>query len=150
MIAGGILLFIVAIELLTQGELTFGNPRTIANIGNKSLDTSNNLIPDAESAPGGESGVVPLAFPLLAGRGAITSVMISYQSNGLLISILSIAIVIGLTFVILRIAESIHRLLGQRGSMIVTRVFAVVVAAIAVQYIIQGTGQTIVDLRLNI
>lgn len=150
MIAGGILLFIVAIELLTRGEWTFGNPRTIANIGKKSPDTANNLIPDTESTSGGESGVVPLAFPLLAGPGAITSVMISYQSNGLLISILSIAIVIGLTFMILRIAESINRLLGQRGSMIVTRVFAVIVAAIAIQYIIQGTGQTIVDLRANI
>ena len=63
--------------------------------------------------------------------------MISYQSNGLLISILSIAIVIGLTFMILRIAGSINRLLGQRGSMIVTRVFAVIVSAIAVQYIIK-------------
>ena len=76
--------------------------------------------------------------------------MISYQSNGLLTSILSIAIVIGLTFLILRIAESINKLLGQRGSMIVTRVFAVIVAAIAVQYIIQGTGQTIVDWRLSV
>jgi multiple antibiotic resistance protein len=150
MIAGGILLFIVAIELLTRGEWTFGNPRTIANIGKKSPDTANNLIPDTESASGGESGVVPLAFPLLAGPGAITSVMISYQSNGLLISILSIAIVIGLTFVILRIAESINSMLGQRGSMIVTRVFAVIIAAIAIQYIIQGTGQTIVDLGSNI
>lgn len=141
---------IFAIELLTRGEWSFGNPRTIANIGKKSPDRANNLIPGTESAPGGESGVVPLAFPLLAGPGAITSVMISYQSSGLLISILSIAIVVGLTFMILRIAESINRLLGQRGSMIVTRVFAVIVAAIAVQYIIQGTGQTIVDLRLNI
>ena len=150
MIAGGILLFIVAIELLTRGEWTFGNPRTIANIRKKSPDNVNYQTPDTESVSGGESGVVPLAFPLLAGPGAITSVMISYQSNGLLISILSIAIVIGLTFMILRIAGSINRLLGQRGSMIVTRVFAVIVAAIAVQYIIQGTGQTIVDLRLNI
>jgi multiple antibiotic resistance protein len=50
---------------------------------------------------------------------------------------------------ILRITGSINRLLGQRGSMIVTRVFAVIVAAIAVQYIIQGTGKTIVDMRLN-
>jgi multiple antibiotic resistance protein len=150
MIAGGILLFIVAIELLTRGEWTFGNPRTISNISKKSTETANNPIPYAESAHGGESGVVPLAFPLLAGPGAITSVMISYQSNGLLISILSIAIVIGLTFMLLRIAESINRLLGQRGSMIVTRVFAVIVAAIAVQYVIQGTGQTITDLQLDI
>jgi multiple antibiotic resistance protein len=150
MIAGGILLFIVAIEFLTRGEWTFGNPRTISNTGKNPRDTTNDLIPDTESVHRGESGIVPLAFPLLAGPGAITSVMISYQSNGLLISILSIAIVIGLTFILLRIAESINRLLGQRGSMIVTRVFAVIVAAIAVQYIIQGTGQTITDLRLDI
>jgi multiple antibiotic resistance protein len=150
LIAGGILLFIVAIELLTRGEWTFGNPRAISNTGKKSLDTANNPIPDTESSHGGESGVVPLAFPLLAGPGAITSVMISYQSNGLLISILSIAIVIGLTFMILRIADSINRLLGQRGSMIVTRVFAVIVAAIAVQYIIEGTSQTITVMRLDI
>jgi multiple antibiotic resistance protein len=150
MIAGGILLFIVAIELLTRGEWTFGNPRTITNIRGKSADKADNLNADTESTFGGESGVVPLAFPLLAGPGAITSVMISYQSNGLLTSILSIAIVIGLTFIILRIAESINKLLGQRGSMIVTRVFAVIIAAIAVQYIIQGTGQTIADWRLNI
>jgi multiple antibiotic resistance protein len=150
LIAGGILLFIVAIELLTRGEWTFGNPRAVSNTRKKSLDAANNPIPDTESSHGGESGVVPLAFPLLAGPGAITSVMISYQSNGLLISILSIAIVIGLTFMILRIAESINRLLGQRGSMIITRVFAVIVAAIAVQYIIQGAGQTITNLRLDI
>jgi multiple antibiotic resistance protein len=149
MIAGGILLFIVAIELLTRGEWTFGNPRTITNLERESPNMVNDLLPDTDNESGGESGVVPLAFPLLAGPGAITSVMISYQSNGLLISILSIAIVVGLTFLILRIADSINRLLGQRGSMIVTRVFAVIVAAIAVQYIIQGTGKTIVDMRLN-
>jgi small neutral amino acid transporter SnatA (MarC family) len=34
--------------------------------------------------------------------------------------------------------------------MIITRVFAVIVAAIAIQYIIQGTSQTITDLRLDI
>ena len=76
MIAGGILLFIVAIELLTRGEWTFGNPRTIANIRKKSPDNANYQTPDTESVSGGESGVVPLAFPLLAGPGAITSVMI--------------------------------------------------------------------------
>ena len=42
----------------------------------------------------GESGVVPLAFPLLAGPGAITSVMISFQSAGLIVTMLSILIVI--------------------------------------------------------
>jgi multiple antibiotic resistance protein len=149
MIAGGILLFIVAIEILTRGEWIFGNPRTITNLERESPNMVNDLLPNTDNESGGKSGVVPLAFPLLARPGAITSVLISYQSNGLLISILSIAIVVGLTFLILRIADSINRLLGERGSMIVTRVFAVIVAAIAIQYIIQGTGKTIVDMRLN-
>ena len=73
-----------------------------------------------------ESGVVPLAFPLLAGPGTITSEIISYQVTGFVVTILSIAIVI-LLFV-----NPIYRLLGKRGSMIVTRVFAVFIAAIAI------------------
>jgi len=43
MIAGGILLFIVATELLTRGEWTFGNARTITNIRGKSADKPNSL-----------------------------------------------------------------------------------------------------------
>ena len=117
MIAGGILLFIVAIELLTHGIWRFGSSGGSAT---------------------GESGVVPLAFPLLAGPGAITSVIISFQTAGLIVTILSIAIVIGITYAILQSINPIYRLLGRRGSMIITRVFAVFIAAIAVQYIIEG------------
>jgi len=115
MIAGGVLLFIVAIELLTHGVWRFGG-----------------------GALPGESGVVPLAFPLLAGPGAITSVIISYQATGFVITILSIAIVIGITYIILLFVNPIYRLLGRRGSMIVTRVFAIFIAAIAIQYVIEG------------
>jgi len=117
MIAGGILLFIVAIELLTHGIWRFGSSGGSAT---------------------GESGVVPLAFPLLAGPGAITSVIISFQTAGLIVTILSIAIVIGITYAILQSINPIYRLLGRRGSMIITRVFAVFIAAIAIQYIVEG------------
>ena len=86
----------------------------------------------------GESGVVPLAFPLLAGPGAITSVIISFQTAGLIVTIVSIAIVISFTYLVLRFVNPIYRLIGRRGSMIITRVFAVFIAAIAVQYIVQG------------
>jgi multiple antibiotic resistance protein len=51
---------------------------------------------------------------------------------------LSIVIVIGATYVVLLLVNPIYRLLGRRGSMIITRVFAVFIAAIAVQYIVQG------------
>ena len=63
MVAGGILLFIISIEFLTHREWKYS----------------------AGSSISGDSGIVPLAFPLLAGPGAITMVMISLQtcmSNG--------------------------------------------------------------------
>ena len=66
---------------------------------------------------------------------AITSVIISYQATGFVVTILSIAIVIGITYIILLFVNPIYR----RGSMIVTRVFAVFIAAIAIQYIVEGT-----------
>jgi multiple antibiotic resistance protein len=46
--------------------------------------------------------------------------------------------VIGITALILRYVDRIYRVLGRRGSVIVTRVFAVFIAAIAVQFIVEG------------
>ena len=114
MIAGGTLLFIIAIELLTYGEWRFAG-------GVKE-----------------EVGVVPLAFPLLAGPGSITAVIISYQTSGFFITFSSIIIVMAITYVILRMVNPIYKVLGNRGSMIVSRVFAVIIAAIAVEYIVEG------------
>lgn len=121
MVAGGVLLFIVSIELLTHGEWRFGTAGTQ-----------------------GESGVVPIAFPLLAGPGAITAVIISFQTAGLAVTALSIIIVIGITYVILRYVDRIYKVLGRRGSMIVTRVFAVLIAAIAVQFVVDGVRELFV------
>ncbi|HEX6671842.1 MAG TPA: MarC family protein [Nitrososphaeraceae archaeon] len=114
MIAGGTLLFIIAIELLTYGEWRF-----VSKVKE-------------------DIGVVPIAFPLLAGPGSITAVIISYQTSGFLITFFSIIIVMTITYVILRMVNPIYKILGNRGSMIVSRVFAVIIAAIAVEYIVEG------------
>ena len=114
MIAGGTLLFIIAIELLTYGEWRF-----VSKVKE-------------------DIGVVPITFPLLAGPGSITAVIISYQTSGFLITFLSIIIVMTITYVILRMVNPIYKVLGNRGSMIVSRVFAVIIAAIAVEYIVEG------------
>lgn len=118
MVAGGILLFIVAIELLSGGGWRF-------------------MGQDASE----DTGVVPLAFPLLAGPGAITAVIISLETAGLLATAISILIAIGITYITLRFSERIYRVLGKRGSLIVTRVFAVFVAAIAVEYVVEGAKE---------
>jgi len=118
MIAGGVLLFLVSIELLTHGEWRFGSQ----------------ILQD-------ESGIVPLAFPLLAGPGALTAVMLSFQTYGAAVTALSIVIVLGITYVVLRAVEPIYRLLGKRGSMIISRIFAIIIAAFAVQFILDGVKQ---------
>jgi multiple antibiotic resistance protein len=116
MVAGGILLFIVAIDFLAGGIKFM-------------------------SQDGGDAGVVPLAFPLLAGPGAITAVIISLETAGPLVTAISILVAAGATYATLMFSERIYRVLGRRGSLIVTRVFAVIVAAIAVQYIVEGARE---------
>jgi multiple antibiotic resistance protein len=115
MVAGGVLLFIVAVELLTGGGWRF--------VG---------------SGVSEETGIVPLAFPLLAGPGAITAVIISFETAGLVVTAFSISLAIGVTYLILKQAERLHRVIGKRGSLIVTRVFAILIAAIAIEYIVDG------------
>jgi multiple antibiotic resistance protein len=92
----------------------------------------------------GDSGIVPLAFPLLAGPGAITTVIISLQAYGWLVSIISIVFVVSVTYLVLHLGDPILRILGRRGSIVTTRVFAIFLAAIAVQYIVEGLRQLFV------
>ena len=115
MVAGGVLLFLVAVELLTGGGWRF--------VG---------------SGVSEETGIIPLAFPLLAGPGAITAVIISFETAGLVVTAFSISLAIGVTYLILKQAERLHRVIGKRGSLIVTRVFAILIAAIAIEYIVDG------------
>jgi multiple antibiotic resistance protein len=121
MIAGGVLLFIISIEFLTYGEWRYSG-----------------------SSISGDSGIVPLAFPLLAGPGAITTVIISLQAYGWIVSIISIVFVVLVTYLVLLLENPILKILGRRGSLITTRVFAIFLAAIAVQYVVEGIRQLFV------
>jgi multiple antibiotic resistance protein len=87
---------------------------------------------------------VPLAFPLLAGPGAITTVIISLQAYGWIVSIISIVFVVSTTYLVLHLENPISRILGRRGSIVTTRVLAIFLAAIAVQYIVEGVRQLLV------
>ena len=120
MVAGGSLLFIVSLEIMRHGEL-----RNIEN--------------DIQGP-----GVIPIAFPLIAGPGAITSVIISEQRYGLIVTLISIIIVIGITYLVLRSIGPIYRILGNRGSEVISRIFAVILAAIAIQYIVEGLRNIII------
>ncbi|MEM1586761.1 MAG: MarC family protein [Candidatus Bathyarchaeia archaeon] len=113
MIAGGILLLIIAIRILV--------------VGWKEHEVSPESI-----------GAVPIAVPLLVGPGAITTTILSLQEFGVLVTVVSVVLVFTLTWLILRYIEPLYRVLGKNGSMIIARVMALLIAAIAIQYIISG------------
>ncbi len=127
-IAGGILLFLVAYDML-HGEVT----RTKLSAKDR----------DEALAQRDELSIVPLGIPLLAGPGAISTVMI-YEGNAggdavaILITFIAIAFVAALTFVILRFGQRIFRYLGRVGVMAVTRVMGLILAAVGVQFVVNG------------
>ena len=114
MVAGGILLMLLAIRIIVGGEA------------------------GARFATAEDVGIFPIAFPLLSGPGAITTTMITIQSSGILVTIISIIVVMGITWVLLRYIERIYAILGKLGSEVIARVMAVLIAAIAVEFIITG------------
>ena len=113
-IAGGLLLLILSMEILFRRE-RFAKP----------------------PAPG-ETGIIPIAFPLLVGPGAITTTMIIFTAYGVFVALASILIVIFLTWVTMKLTPQILRVLGRTGSSVIAQVMAVFIAAIAIQFIIVG------------
>jgi len=108
---------------------------------------------EAEASSGKDSvAVVPLAIPLVAGPGAI-STMIIYANHAttwrdrafLLLASLFVA---GSVFLALRLADPISRVLGETGIKILTRLMGLILAAVAVEFIAEGAGQLLPGLGL--
>lgn len=85
----------------------------------------------------------PLAIPLLAGPGAITAViLLAGRTRGdmaMLGSLLGVIVVVTLvSLVVFLIAGRVARLLGVTGSVVISRLLGVILAALAVQFVIDG------------
>jgi multiple antibiotic resistance protein len=86
----------------------------------------------------------PLAIPLMAGPGAITATVLlaGRSGNDPMLLTLLLAVVLGvltLCFIAFAIAGRIEKVLGQTGNTVVSRLLGVMLAALAVQYVIDGT-----------
>ncbi|MEM5871863.1 MAG: MarC family protein [Candidatus Aenigmatarchaeota archaeon] len=112
MIAGGILLLYLSFEFLL-GEVP--KTRTV------------------ETEP--SSAVVPIGTPLLAGPGAITSVIYFSHTYGILVTFLGILIVCLLSIPILLASTRIKAILGKNGLKIINRIMGLITAAIAISFI---------------
>jgi multiple antibiotic resistance protein len=98
----------------------------------------------AELESGEISGVVPLAVPLLAGPGAISTTIIAAQTGGvvhLLALVFCIALVSAVLWWMLRIAHAVGDRMGTTGLNIVTRLLGLILAAIAIETMADGLKQ---------
>ncbi|MGE3541160.1 MAG: MarC family protein [Candidatus Tectimicrobiota bacterium] len=128
-ISGGILLFATALPMLFGQRPGLQAPER------------------AESPTAGESlAIFPLAIPLLSGPGTLATLLLlvdrardEVDRVALLIGVT--AVVYGLAWLILRVGERIMRRLGQGKVHVLTRVLGIVLAALAVQYVLNGVTQ---------
>ncbi len=124
--AGGLLLLLTAIEML-RGK------RQTCRCNPAELD-------DARSKD--DIAVVPLAIPLLAGPGSMAAVMMlmSRASGGGAVAaiLLAIAITFAVSFVVLRGASTVSRVLGPAAMAAIQRVLGLVLAAMSLQFIVEG------------
>ena len=100
---------------------------------------------EAEELQSGElSGVVPLAVPLLAGPGAISTTIIAAQAGGIVhlgVLVALIALVCALLWTMLRIAHVVEPRMGTTRLNIATRLLGLLLIAIAIQTMAEGLKQ---------
>jgi multiple antibiotic resistance protein len=126
-IAGGLLLFSIA------SEMVFG-----VRIARQS-ETAGKAIEEHVR----DIAAFPLAIPLMAGPGAITAtVLLAGRADGnmlrLAVLIAIIAVVMSACLIVFLLASRIERLLGVTGNTVLSRLLGVLLAAMAVQFVVDG------------
>lgn len=92
-----------------------------------------------QDSPGG-GAIVPIAFPLIAGAGSITTILslrAEYHTINILVALL---LNMALVFVVLKMTSRIERLLGPVGLHILKKFFGIILLAIAIRLFIHNTG----------
>lgn len=131
-IAGGVLLFLLAIDMV---------------LARRTGLRSTTLSEDREAGHKEDISVFPLAIPLIAGPGALTSVLLlmarSEHEPLLQAAILGVLLVVMvLTLVFLIAATYVMKYLGVTGVNVVSRVLGIILAALAVQLIVDGIRES--------
>lgn len=126
-VAGGLLLMLTALDMLRAQK----------------VGTKTSTAEQSEGENQDDIAIVPLAMPLLAGPGAIATVMVLMAKRGegyetAFVVVVSIIATMIISYVTLRSADVIRRVLKHTGIAILERVFGLILAAIAVQFVFEG------------
>jgi multiple antibiotic resistance protein len=127
-VGGGILLFLLAIEMV------FARPS-----GVRSMTPGE----DAEAHHRSDIAVFPLAFPLIAGPGALATILLAFAgvpvgSTQFFAQIAVILAVLAITLAFMLLTGPVMRVIGVTGAAVLSRLLGVLLAALAVQFVFDG------------
>jgi multiple antibiotic resistance protein len=123
-ISGGLLLFLIAVDMLFERRTDRREARAVT-----------------EKAP--DPSVFPLATPLIAGPGALaTMVLLSSQNSDNIPALIGIhlvmVLVLAMTWLLFHLSGFVGRALGHTGIVVLTRLFGILLAALSVQFVLDG------------
>lgn len=131
-IAGGALLFLLSLDMV------FARPSGVRRVTAPEQE-------EANEAKEEDISVFPLAIPLIAGPGSLTTVLL-YTGNGGVLVIAAVLVVLSVVLLLvlasLLLASRIMRVLGETGANVFSRVLGVLLAALAVQFVLDGIQQS--------
>ncbi len=94
--------------------------------------------PEAGKRASGSTGVVPLAVPLITGPGVLTTLVLQVESAGYALTVSALVLNYLLAWVLLRHSGGVTRIIGKDGTVVVSKVAALLLAAIAIAMIRSG------------
>ncbi len=114
-IAGSLVIFIIALEMILDVRIFHTESPKSASI-------------------------VPLAFPLIAGTGSITTLLSLRADYSMLSIIVALALNMIVVYLVLRLTNRIEKIIGNAGLQILKKIFGIILLAIAIKLFISNTG----------
>lgn len=136
-IAGGIMLFLIALEMVFEKRTQRRNERA------DKVRARHEETPEIEDV-----SVFPMAMPMLAGPGSIATVMLlmsrAHGTEATLVILAALLAVLLLSLIALIAALPLMRLVGDQVEAVISRLLGVLLAALAAQYVIDGLREAMV------
>jgi len=122
-IAGGILLVVLAVRDMVS----------VSPMAGRGVNPN-----DHDDAFNDTVGVVPIGIPLIMGPAALTTILISAEAHGVMITLASLLINLAIVWAVFRKSDLVQKFIGRAGSRAVAKVMALFLAAIGIMMIRMG------------
>lgn len=99
--------------------------------------------PEAEKNSSGSTGIVPIAVPLISGPGVLTTLILQVSTIGYLMTSVALVVNYALAWVVLRNSNKVKNLIGKDGTLIISKIAALLLAAYSLAMLRSGVFEAI-------